>query len=115
MINTSNDFQSLINSKVVSISNEDGHTILTFDNGDIVKLNGSPQTINTELSVRKCIFCGAPQDNYPMFTLNDETDKDNIYMCKDCVSKAFNTFIKNGIEMPLNSVDLKKLMNNECK
>ena len=97
MIMGINDLDSLVElfkNPVNTIKREDGSTVVEFESGEKVKLNGIPTEFNQKIPV--CSFCGVPSVNEFLFTSNDE-----VYICKQCISLAIKTFLQNGIDVDI--------------
>ena len=89
----------LLSKNVVSVDEaDDGRTVLRFDDGTSVTLEGQRVPLD-DLGVPVCSFCGAPPDNAPLYT-----DDGKLFICRRCVGKAFETFLQNGVTVPLHAV-----------
>lgn len=90
--------RKIILDKNVKVEVVDGET-LVYINGKTQKLNEIPIDISDRIKhLNFCAFCGAPSGDYPLFTLDKKT-----FICRDCVVKAYNTFIENNVPMPINA------------
>jgi hypothetical protein len=76
---------------------KNGNTYMTV-NGEEEKIPDSPLNITDKIEgIHFCEFCGAPPGKYPLFTFDKKK-----FICKDCVILAYNTYVENGIPMPMN-------------
>ena len=67
-------------------------------NGVREKLPEAPIDVSNNIQgLHFCDFCGAPPGEDPLFTIDGTK-----FICKDCTILAYNTFVENGIPMPMN-------------
>ena len=86
-----------LESKNTTVEIENGSTFMTI-NGIKTKLKDTPLNVTDQFEdLHFCDFCGAPPGKDPLFTI----DKKH-FICKDCTILAYNTFVENGIPMPMN-------------
>jgi len=98
--------QELLNCPVDSVNTIENKTFVTFKNGKRLELNGTPFSLD-DVKIETCNFCGDTPSEDPLFTIDNSS-----FICKKCVALAFETFMKNGISMPL-TLKLKETKKNE--
>jgi hypothetical protein len=92
-----NNIEDLLKQKVKKIEVNNGNTEIFFENNTTLKLNGQPFDLPEDVNVPTCIFCGHPSGiDAPLFSVDNKN-----FICKDCVSLAYKTYVSNGIPMPI--------------
>ncbi len=89
--------KKIITDKNVKLEINNGQTLVHF-NGKTQLLSDMPIDISDKIkNIKFCSFCGAPSGDDPLFTIDKK-----IFICKDCTLLAYNTFMENGVPMPIN-------------
>jgi hypothetical protein len=84
--------------KIKNINYEEKNTIIEFEDGECLVLNGGVNNLHLKHNIR-CSYCGSERSKSLPLISSDIME--SVFICPKCAAQALSLFINSGIDIEI--------------